>query len=98
MSVSIIEEYLTETGKRKISLQKWSQLKKPWVVVVYVQGRHQNRWVLLSTSEYFDEENARHDFEVRRPKMRVQTEEVPMQRGKRLVQEMLQEKLGSNNA
>lgn len=96
-SVSILEEYVIESGRRKISLQKWPQLSLPWQIHVYVSRRDRNgfTWVLLSTAEYFTEELARRDFEIRRPKMRDSAgEEVPMQRGKRLVQEMLTEKLG----
>lgn len=95
--VMIIEEYLIESGRRKISLQKWPQLSKPWQIHVYVGRSHRQEaeWVLLSTSEYITEEAARRDFEIRRPRMRDSAgEEVPMQRGKRLVQEMLVDKLG----
>lgn len=92
MAISVVEEYVTETGKRKISLQKWPSLSKPWLIIVYVHT-YGNKWVMLSTSEYYEEANARRDFEIRRPNMKVNKEEVPMQRGKRLVQEMLAEKL-----
>lgn len=96
MAVSIIDEFVIESGKRKISLQKWPQLKKSWVIYVYVAGRARD-WIPLSTSEYFDEDNARKDFETRRPKMRDATNEefdMPMQKGKRLIQEVMTEKLG----
>lgn len=91
--VRVVEEFLIATGKRKISLQERHHAHKPWMIVVYIRGRQQGRWVELSTSEYAEEAVARRDFEVRRPNMREVYEEVPMQRGKRIVQDMLRDRL-----
>ena len=97
MRRELVDAFITESGKRLINLtyHRGVGILKPWVIEVYVK-RGENKPVLLSTSEYFGEEVARHDFEMRRPRMRdsLGEPEVPMQRGKRLVQEMLTEKLG----
>ena len=95
MRRELVDAFITESGKRAIQLVylRGVGIQKPWVIEVYVQ-RRESTPILLSTSEYFGEETARHDFEMRRPRMREEHDEVPMQRGKRLVQEMLQEKLG----
>lgn len=94
----VIDEFLTENGKRKITLERHASLQKPWIIVVRIPDRHRNKagtfWIILSTAEYYDEDNARHDFERRRPQMHEERGEVPMQRGKRLVQDMMTEKLG----
>lgn len=97
MHAYVIDSYLNVTETRKYELQKHPGKQKPWQNHVFVRGRGNRRWVLLSTAEYVDEEVARKDFETRRPNMRVNKEEVPMQRGKRLVQEMLEEKLGTQH-
>lgn len=95
----IIDEFIIMSGKRKVSLQRRTHSHKPYVVVVYFRKVGLNvTWTLLSTTEYADGDLARHDFEIRRPKPRVETEEVPMQRGKRLVQEVMDEKLGARKS
>lgn len=96
MAVSIVDRFTIASGKRLISLEHWPQLQKKWQILVYIQ-KPNAKPMLLSTSEYFDEDNARKDFETRRPKMRDATNEefdMPMQKGKRLIQEVMTEKLG----
>lgn len=93
----IVDSFVTESGKRLIQLVYLRGLgvHKHWQIEVYMQ-RSGQKPILISTSEYHTEVVARGDFELRRPRMREEREEVPMQRGKRLVQEMLQEKLGED--
>jgi len=94
-TVTILDEFLIASGKRKISLQRRKHTHKPIVIVVYVRS-YGNKWVVLSEAEYADEEVARIDFEKRRPQMRdAADEDMPMQKGKRLIQEVMTEKLGS---
>ena len=88
-----VESFFTSNGKREIVLCRIRGVPHiNWMIEVYISKGGVER-TLLSTSEYQGEVTARQDFEMRRPKMRESFEEVPMQRGKRLVQEMLQEKL-----
>ena len=105
MDNSLVEEldsFLIASEKRRIALCKRRNPVKPFVIVVYIQRRVQGtngyavNWIVLSYSEYYTEEVARIDFEKRRPQMRDASEEVfemPMQKGKRLVQEVMEEKL-----
>ncbi len=106
--VEVVDSYNNETNKRlyKLVYLRGVNIACPWRIDVYIVNRgaridiRQNYWTLLSTSEYYTEEVAREDFELRRPKMREDRESVegvPMQRGKRLVQEMLEEKLGKRD-
>lgn len=99
----VVDSYYTANEKRTIQLVylRGVGVQKPWVIEVYVRRSSGERvsayLTLLSTSEYYQENNARYDFEMRRPYMREDKETVehlPMNRGKRVVQEMLTEKLG----
>lgn len=88
-----IDSFMTAAERRRIVLCKRRNPVKPFVIVVYIRDRSSGKETLLSFSEYYTEEVARHDFERRRPNMHIEEGEVPMQRGKRLVQELLAEKL-----
>lgn len=98
-----IDSFVIESGRRKVALFKRQGLQaRPFVIVVYVWKWHKGplsgtvQWQVLSTAEYVTETVARHDFETRRPKMRDaqhEQHEMPMQKGKRLVQEVMKEKL-----
>lgn len=95
LAPKIVDSFFNEAGKRKIMLleRRGVAAHPRWEVAVYVvRGLD---FVFLSSGGYSNEALARRDFEIRRPKMRDSAgEEVPMQRGKRLVQEVMTEKLG----
>ena len=90
----ILDSFRNESGKREFKLTRLTKrfVQKPYVIEVWIVNNGREP-LLLSTSEYITEEAARYDFDIRRPNMHIELGEVPMQRGKRLVQEMLQEKL-----
>lgn len=99
MATQEVEHFILPSGKRKISLLRRSTLGgKPWLIVVYVKthGTAGQVWTILSTSEYFEEEVALKDFNARREAAGLKVREEPalMQRGKRVVQEIMTEKLG----
>lgn len=96
--VGELDSFLIASERRRIALCKRRNPVKPFVVVVYIRQRGTDKEVVLSFSEYYTEEVARYEFENRRPKMRDSAgEEVPMQRGKRLVQEVMTDILGPSD-
>jgi hypothetical protein len=97
--VKELDSFIIESGRRKVVLARVANGIKPFAIFVLILRKPPKdgakNQLLLSTSEYYTEESARHDFEVRRPKMRdAADEDMPMQKGKRLIQEVMQEKLG----
>jgi hypothetical protein len=105
MNTRIVQEldsFIIESGRRKVVLARVANGIKPFANIVYVRASAPFeeevsgiKWAQISIAEYYTEESARHDFEVRRPKMRdAEGEDMPMQKGKRLIQEVMQEKLG----
>lgn len=87
------DSYVTESGRRRVVFGRRAHSHKPFVVQVFIQQSAGSNGKIISESEYYTKEVALQAFEFRRPNMHVEEGEVPMQRGKRLVQEMLQEKL-----
>lgn len=98
--VEEIDSYLIASERRRIALSRRRNPHKPFVVVVYHRRTIDSitTETVLSFSEYHTLDCARAIFEERRPKMRDSAgEEVPMQRGKRLVQEKMAEILGPSS-
>lgn len=96
-----IDSFVIASGRRTVKLFRRHHPHKPWIIAVYMRrtdfsGSSDIQETLLSTSEYADEDVAKYDFETRRPKMRDaqhEVHEMPMQKGKRLVQEVFKEQL-----
>ena len=92
---TLVDSYWGVGAKRHYQMLKVSG-NKPWILRVYCKATH--GMMLLTEGEYFDEDVALSYFEARRPVLKDLTEaehnEIPMQRGKRIVQELMQEKLG----
>lgn len=94
---SLLDTFIIASEKRRVSLFQRANPQMPYIVIVFIlRSRAGGQCeVELSFSEYFTEAAARHDFELRRPKIRDASGEAgPMQRGKRLVQETWNELLG----
>jgi hypothetical protein len=98
--VQELDSFVIESGRRKIVLARVADGHKPFANIVYFrisapfeEEVNGIKWVPGSIAQYFTEDGARSDFERRRPNMHIEEGEVPMQRGKRLVQGMLREKL-----
>lgn len=95
----MLDSFIIASEKRAIGMfrrDRDAHCRPPYCIGVFVPRQGLEGFpVVLSTAEYYSRDLLERDFETRRPKMRdADKEDMPMSKGKRLIQEVMQEKLG----